>query len=237
MFNIFSPHFFVAYRYQRFFPAWLSNRASVTSIRNINLKRQGREPQCRCGRGTPGKDGQAKCVSVDNGKYMSRCICFRLDRGCSNLCDCRNCENPFGKRPDKVRPKKPKIPYRQRYAHEAAKIATCKSSCLYSTIATQTPNAPEICNLDNGMESWVPVEHCIFEALINEIKSDDNVITPTEVQDTFNSVVFQLLTVPGLGTITYSKSTEQISLKLQQRERDVSEYLKTYQMQVDLSLG
>ena len=41
IFNLFSPHFFVIYRFGRFFPAWLSNRASVSSIRNINLKRQG----------------------------------------------------------------------------------------------------------------------------------------------------------------------------------------------------
>ena len=236
-FCLYSPHFFVAYRYQRFFPAWLGNRASVSSIRNINLKRQGKEPQCRCGRGTPGKDGQGKCVSKENGKYLTRCICFRLDRGCSHLCDCRNCENPFGVRPDKIRPKKSKIPYRQRYAHEAAKIATCKSSSVSSTIATQTPNSSESCTVDSSMDTWVTLEHCIFEALINDIKSEENVITPLEVQETFNAVVFELLSISELGSIAHSKTTEQISLKLQQRERDVSEYLKLYQMQVDYSLG
>lgn len=237
-FSLNSPHFFVIYRFQRFFPAWLGSKASVSSIRNINLKRQGKEPQCRCGRGTPGKTGQGRCVSKENGKYLTRCICFRLDRGCGSLCDCRNCENPFGKRPERVRPKKSKIPYRQRYAHEAARIATCKSSSVSTTIATQTPNIPEAVDTDmGGMESWVPLEHCIFEALINEIKSDDNVITPSEVQDIFNAVVEEITSVPELSKVAYKKTTEQVSLKLQQREKDVSEYLKIYQMQVDLSLG
>ncbi|XP_065671574.1 uncharacterized protein LOC100199564 isoform X3 [Hydra vulgaris] len=235
IFNLFSPHFFVVYRFGRFFPAWLTNKASVSSIRNINLKRQGKEPQCRCGRGTPGKDDQAKCVSKDKGKYMTRCICFRLDRACGVLCDCRNCENPFGKKPEKMRTRKIRVPYRQRYAHEAAKVATCKSSALSTTIATQT-------NINEGdadceMESWVPIEHCIFESLINEIKSDDNIITPLEVKDTFNSVVEELLIVPELSNIVHRKTIEQISQKLQQRERDVAEYLKTYQLQVDISLG
>jgi len=238
-YNPFSPHFFVIYRFQRFFPAWLSSKSSVSSIRNINIKRQGKEPQCRCGRGTPGKTGQGRCVSKENGKYLTRCICFRLDRGCGDLCDCRGCENPFGKRSERPRVKKPKIPYRQRYAHEAAKIATCKSSSVstITSIATQTPSVPEVVETEAGMESWVPLEHCIFEALINEIKSDDNVITPTEVQSIFNDVIKQLSSVPELEKVAYAKTTEQISLKLQQRERDVSEYLRIYQMQVDLSLG
>lgn len=238
-FSVHSPHFFVIYRFQRFFPAWLSSKASVSSVRNINLKRQGKEPQCRCGRGTPGKTGQGRCVSKENGKYLTRCICFRLDRGCGILCDCRNCENPFGERPERVRPKKAKIPYRQRYAHEAARIATCKSSSVSTTIATQTPSVPEVVDAGaaGGMESWVPLEHCIFESLINEIKSDDNVITPSEVQEIFNAVVQELSAIPELSQAAYQKTTEQISLKLQQREKDVSEYLRIYQMQVDLSLG
>jgi len=237
-FHLNSPHFFVVYRFQRFFAAWLGSKASVSSIRSINFKRQGKEPQCRCGRGTPGKTNQGRCVSRENGKYLTRCICFRLDRGCSDKCDCRGCDNPFGKRMERPRMKKPKIPYRQRYAHEAAKIATCKSSTVSTTVGTQTPSAQEIFDSQGGgMESWVPIEHCIFEALINEIKSEENVITPDEVQLIFNQVVKELTTIPRLEQAAFIKSTEQISLKLQQREKDVSDYLRIYQMQVDLSLG
>lgn len=251
-FNLHSPHFFVVYRFQRFFAAWLGNKASVSSIRNINIRRQGKEPQCRCGRGTPGKTGQGRCVSKEDGKYLTRCICFRLDRGCGDLCDCRGCENPFGQRAERPRVKKMKVPYRQRYAHEAAKIATCKSSSVSNTnIATQTPsvggvNGTESDAMDtatetladpSGVEHWVPLEHCIFEALINEIKSDENLITPDEVQRIFNEVVTEVSTVPDLTQVAHAKTVQEISCKLQQRERDVSDYLRIYQMQVDLSLG
>lgn len=252
-FNLYSPHFFVVYRFQRFFAAWLGNKASVSSIRNINIRRQGKEPQCRCGRGTPGKTGQGRCVSKEDGKYLTRCICFRLDRGCGDLCDCRGCENPFGQREERPRVKKMKVPYRQRYAHEAAKIATCKSSSVSNTnTATQTPstNGGGVNGTDAmetsttteitdplGVEDWVPLEHCIFEALINEIKSDENLITPEEVQRIFNEVVTELSTVPELMQVANPKTVQEISCKLQQRERDVSDYLRIYQMQVDLSLG
>ena len=251
-FNLYSPHFFVIYRYQRFFAAWLGNKASVSSIRNINMRRQGKEPQCRCGRGTPGKTGQGRCVSKEDGKYLTRCICFRLDRGCGDLCDCRGCENPFGPRAERPRVKKMKVPYRQRYAHEAAKIATCKSSSVSNTnIATQTSTANDVngetdamettssetLTDPSGVEHWVPLEHCIFEALINEIKSDENLITPDEVQRIFNEVVTELSSVPELMQVAHAKTVQEISFKLQQRERDVSDYLRIYQMQVDLSLG
>ena len=251
-FHLNSPHFFVVYRYQRFFGAWLGNKASVSSIRSINIKRQGKEPQCRCGRGTPGKTSQGRCVSKEDGKYLTRCICFRLDRGCGELCDCRGCENPFGQRRRRPRVKKQKVPFRQRYAHEAAKIATCKSSSPSTTISTQTrglfrDTANEGAAMDTeqpsddtnpvGVAHWVPIEHCIFEALINEIKSDENLITPDEVQRIFNEVVVELSSVPDLSRVAQTKSVEEISLKLAQRERDVSEYLTIYQMQVDLSLG
>lgn len=252
-FNLNSPHFFVVYRFQRFFAAWLGNKASVSSIRSINIRRQGKEPQCRCGRGTPGKTGQGRCVSKEDGKYLTRCICFRLDRGCGELCDCRGCENPFGQRAERPRVKKMKVPYRQRYAHEAAKIATCKSSSVSNTnITTQTPSANGVRDANgtepdametaetsdlSGVEHWVPLEHCIFEALINEIKSDENLITPDEVQRIFNEVVTELSSMPELAQVAQAKTVEEISCKLQQRERDVSDYLRIYQMQVDLSLG
>ena len=250
-FHLHSPHFFVIYRFQRFFAAWLGNKASVSSIRNINIRRQGKEPQCRCGRGTPGKTGQGRCVSKEDGKYLTRCICFRLDRGCGDLCDCRGCENPFGQRTERARVKKSKVPYRQRYAHEAAKIATCKSSSLSNTtVSTQTSTdggggseneAVDMETTDtadlSGVEHWVPLEHCIFEALINEIKSDENLITPDEVQRIFNDVVRELSSVPDLTHVAHAKTVQEISCKLQQRERDVSDYLRIYQMQVDLSLG
>ena len=230
-FNLYSCHFFMVYRFQRFFPAWLKSRSTVTAVRTINLKRQGKDPKCRCGRGTQVKEGQGRCSSTGKEKYLTRCICFRLDRPCGLQCDCRNCENPYGIRPDKSRYKKPKIPYRTRYAHEAAKIATCKSSVARNTIAIQTPYSPEIADTENVIEGWVPLEHCIFEALINEIKS------PSDVQQSFNEIVKNLTAISGLENIAYIKSSEEISLKLQQREKDISEYLKIYQEQVDVSIG
>ena len=230
-FNLYSCHFFMVYRFQRFFPAWLKSRSAVTAVRTINLKRQGKDPKCRCGRGTQGKEGQGRCSSTGKEKYLTRCICFRLDRPCGLQCDCRNCENPYGIRPDKSRYKKPKIPYRTRYAHEAAKIATCKSSVSRNTIAIQTPYSPEIADTENIIEGWVPLEHCIFEALINEIKSS------SDVQKSFNEIVKNLTSISGLENIAYIKSSEEISLKLQQREKDISEYLKIYQEQVDISIG
>ena len=230
-FNLHSCHFFMVYRFQRFFPAWLKSRSAVAAVRTINLKRQGKDPKCRCGRGTQGKEGQGRCSSTGKEKYLTRCICFRLDRPCGLQCDCRNCENPYGLRPDKSRYKKPKIPYRTRYAHEAAKIATCKSSVAKNTIAIQTPYSPEIADTENVIEGWVPLEHCIFEALINEIKS------PPDVQQRFNEIVKNMTAISGLENIAYIKSSEEISLKLQQRERDISEYLKIYQKQADVSIG
>ena len=237
-YNLFSSNIFIAYSHQRFFGVCLANKANVMSVRNINLKRQGKEPLCRCGRGTKSKDSSGKCVAKINGKYTTRCVCFRLDRPCTDLCDCKGCENPFGVRPERVRQKyKLKIPYRQRYAHDAAKVATCKSSNVSMTTATQTPFVTDSGLAEAEMENWVALEHCIFEALINEIKSDESVITPAEVQETFNAVVRLISSMPGLEKVAYTKNIEEVSLKLQQREKDVSEYLRTYQQQVDLSLG
>lgn len=50
---------------------------------------------CRCGAND--KDGNEvhRCVTI---KYKCRCSCFKMERVCTDSCECKNCSNPFRKR-------------------------------------------------------------------------------------------------------------------------------------------
>lgn len=47
--------------------------------------------KCTCGR----KKSGAACTSILN-KYTCRCPCYNSMTACTELCRCKNCENPFG---------------------------------------------------------------------------------------------------------------------------------------------
>ena len=63
-------------------------RGSSTSMRS-----------CRCGRGrNADKKDRLNCSKQT--VYSSRCPCLKGESGCTSMCKCSNCNNPFGKRTD-----------------------------------------------------------------------------------------------------------------------------------------
>jgi len=126
--------------------------------------------------------------------------------------------------------------YRQRYAHEAAKIATCKSSSQSNSTHVLNNREAEINDITSVMESWVPIEHCIFESVINDIRTDDETNTLNNIQETFNDVVKEFSNIKGLENIASMKTLNDITHKLSQRDSDVTEYLNLYQIEETESL-
>ena len=184
--------------------------------------------KCRCGRGNPNlTDG--RCYTHENSKYITRCMCFRMQQPCTSKCDCRNCKNPHGDRPQKRLfdesdgVSAPTVK-RRRYVHHHSNLSKDLTAENFQTGA----------GLEVSLGKWSLAEKYLFEALISEMKTEEESLTTEIVAQKFNNVVQVATNIKGLKNIIGFKTPTQINDRLKDREKDVEEYLDMYQSQLSL---
>lgn len=233
-FSNWSPHFFMFYNGGMFVP--LISKEKMHDIKESAAKVGEEKPRkemakvkCRCGRGNP-KNAEGRCYTHENSKYTTRCMCFRLQQSCTSKCDCKNCKNPYGDRPSKrpLSELETEGPYasvkRKRYVHHHSNL--CKDLTAENF---QTGAGLEVC-----LGKWSLAEKYLFEALISEMKTEDEALTTEIVAQKFNNVVQIATNIKGLKNIIGFKTPTQVNDRLKDREKDVEEYLLLYQSQLDL---
>lgn len=231
-----SPNVFLFFKGGIFLPL-----LSKEKLREINEKEEGTEEKqkreiakikCRCGRGNPKiKDG--RCYTHENSKYTTRCMCFRMQQPCTSKCDCKNCKNPYGDRPAK-RPLQVNESdvglsasvKRRRYTHHHSNLCKDLTAEHFQTGA----------GLEVSLGKWSLAEKYLFEALISEMKTEEESLTTEIVAQKFNNVVQVATSIKGLKNIIGFKTPTQVNDRLKEREKDVEEYLVLYQSQLDLLL-
>jgi len=184
--------------------------------------------KCRCGRGNPNlTDG--RCYTHENSKYITRCMCFRMQQPCTSKCDCRNCKNPHGDRPpkrlfDESDGVSAPTVKRRRYVHHHSNLSKDLTAKNFQTGA----------GLEVSLGKWSLAEKYLFEALISEMKTEEESLTTEIVAQKFNNVVQVATNIKGLKNIIGFKTPTQINDRLKDREKDVEEYLAMYQSQLSL---
>ena len=181
--------------------------------------------RCRCGRGHK-ESTTGKCVTHETSRYITRCLCYRMQLACTPNCECRNCENPHGERPPKVWPAKrqnqPKR-HRVRQVHRHQGLSKDLTADNFQT-------GP---GLDVSLYKWSTAELFLFESLITEIRDEENDLTTELVAQKFNDVAQLTSSVPGMETLVGLKTPAQVQERLKERESDVQSYLQMYQVQLD----
>eukprot|EP00794_Sanderia_malayensis_P009941 gene9941-10961_t len=189
--------------------------------------------KCRCGRGNNSKE-IGKCYTHLKSRYITRCLCFRMQQPCTSRCDCRNCRNTFGCRPEKKKPipvqhvTNPGTmsgpPYkRRRHTHHHASLSKDLVAENFQTGA----------GLEVSLGKWSITEKFLFEALISELKTEEESLTTELVAQKFNNVVQVASSIPGLQNLVGFKTPTQVNERLKEREKDVEVYLEMYQKQLD----
>ena len=189
--------------------------------------------KCRCGRGNPSKT-EGKCYTHENSKYITRCMCFRMQQPCTNKCDCRNCKNPYGDRPSKRASNESGMDEfsssavkRKRYVHHHSNLRKDLTAENFQTGAW----------LEVSLGKWSLAEKYLFEALISEMKTEEESLTTEIVAQKFNNVVQVATHIKGLKNIIGFKTPTQVNDRLKDREKDVEDYLVMYQSQLNLLIN
>ena len=112
----------------------------------------------------------AKPSCCDNGDYKTWCKCYNKNIGCSNLCKCKNCDNPHGKR--SFLGKRVQINHIQKYS---------------------LPNSKEFAesreeNLKQG--PWTVLENAVFIHIMDHLCKMSESITTKNVLQAYNEVIF-----------------------------------------------
>ena len=229
-----SPNIFLFFKGGIFVP--LMSKESLQDVMESNEgenkekhKKVLAKIKCRCGRGNPNLV-EGRCYTHENSKYITRCMCFRMQQPCTGNCDCRNCKNPYGDRPSK-RPLDNSATdgvlgsavKRKRYVHHHSNLSKDLTVENFQTGA----------GLEVSLGKWSLAEKYLFEALISEMKTEEESLTTEIVAQKFNNVVQVATNIKGLKNIVGFKTPTQINDRLKEREKDVEEYLVMYQSQLD----
>ena len=233
-----SPNFYLFFKGGIFVPLISKEKLNDVAVNDEEeSKERSRKTlakvKCRCGRGnTSITDG--RCYTHENSKYITRCMCFRMQQPCTSKCDCRNCKNPHGDRPVK----RPLVESttegmlgssvkRKRYVHHHSNLSKDLTVENFQTGA----------GLEVSLGKWSLAEKYLFEALISEMKTEEESLTTEIVAQKFNNVVQVATNIKGLKNIVGFKTPTQINDRLKEREKDVEEYLFMYQSQLNLFIA
>ena len=110
---------------------------------------------CQCGRGRNVKNKQ-KINCSKSSKYASRRPCLRSSKGCTNLCKCQNCDNPFGQASISEIPEAPPCKKRRCWPKHKEQELKRSTSIKYMQINGEQPCSGR----------WTPTEHYILCAII-----------------------------------------------------------------------
>ena len=240
-----SPNIFLFYIGGSFVPVVPKDVLSDASMPDKGLsdsagkeRKQLANVKCRCGRGNSGHS-EGKCYTHENSKYITRCMCFRLQQPCTNKCDCKNCKNPYGDRPLK-------------HASSLVKASDTESPASSEPVAKRRRHTHHHSNLSKDLRAenfqtgagievslgkWSLAEKLLFESLISEMKTEEDSLTTELVAQKFNNVVQVASNIAGLKNLVGFKTPTQVNERLKDREKDVEEYLVMYQTQLDLLLS
>lgn len=234
-----SPDLFLVYESGQFFPV-ISQQVLSTIVKQTDIADRENEEtrtelanvRCRCGRGNHSGTG-GKCYTHEHSKYITRCQCFRAQQPCTNKCDCQRCANPYGDRPGKKRQNvdadgdesiEAPAAKRKRHSHHHASLSKGLRAENFKTGA----------GLEVSLGKWSSAEKFLFEALISELKTEEESLTTEIVAQKFNNIVQVASLINGLQNLVGFKTPTQVNERLKEREKDVETYLMMYQAQLDL---
>ena len=234
-----SPDLFLVYERGQFIPVISQQVLSTMVGQSDNAEGENEETgielanvRCRCGRGNHSGTG-GKCYTHEHSKYITRCQCFRARQPCTNKCDCQRCANPYGDRPGKKRQKmdadgdesiEAPAAKRKRHSHHHASLSKGLRAENFQTGA----------GLEVSLGKWTFAEKFLFEALISELKTEEESLTTEIVAQKFNNIVQVASLINGLQNLVGFKTPTQVNERLKEREKDVETYLMMYQAQLDL---
>ncbi len=116
---------------------------------------------CRCGRGRNITD-KLRLNCSNKSDYTSRCPCLKATMACTEMCQCLNCDNPFGQRVNitgaqsdiQKRRKRPRHPEQDQSRRAGIKFM-------------KAMNEQPLCG------RWTPSEHYLLQGVLNKIKTKD----------------------------------------------------------------
>ena len=206
------------------------------------VRDRGLDARCDCGRSNPSHI--LRCFEGGNPKSKTRCRCFRANRKCTVRCTCRNCRNPLGarvwvrKRFRKNTRDPTAVPPEPKKAKESNPPETRRRNSHYLSVKLKDMKASGDSKIPIEHGDWVGgfslAEKFLLEALISEIRVEEDALTADVVTSKYNDVVKVSTQINGLKNMVYLKTSEQVNERLKEREKDVETYLSMYQKQLDL---
>eukprot|EP00112_Aurelia_sp_Birch-Aquarium-sp1_P012631 Seg2656.5 transcript_id=Seg2656.5/GoldUCD/mRNA.D3Y31 product="hypothetical protein" protein_id=Seg2656.5/GoldUCD/D3Y31 len=206
------------------------------------VRDRGLDARCDCGRSNPSHI--LRCFEGGNSKSKTRCRCFRANRKCTVRCTCRNCRNPLGarvwvrKRFRKNTRDPTAVPPEPKKAKESNPPETRRRNSHYLSVKLKDMKASGDSKIPIEHGNWVGgfglAEKFLLEALISEIRVEEDALTADIVTSKYNDVVKVATQIDGLKNMVYLKTSEQVNERLKEREKDVETYLSMYQKQLDL---
>ena len=155
---------------------------------------------CRCGvNGT-------KSSCCDSEDYKTR-KCYNKNKGCSNYCKCKNCDNPFGKRT--ILGKRIRINHDQQY---------------------NLPNSKEFAEtreekLKQG--PWTVLENAVLIHIMDHLCKMSENMTTENVLQAYNEVIFLIkssfnsIQIPANVMTPNYKTSTQVQSKLQHYHKQI----------------
>ena len=166
---------------------------------------------CRCGLGRNKKDpDRVNCCNQKT--YATRCPCVKAHAPCNAVCQCQNCGNQHGKRPEEVvakevvlsemtRRKRVKHPQQDNLRQAGWKFMKKEKEQAHSGI-------------------WRPHEHYVFYAIMSHLRSNEKPLQVKEIA----SLYAKTKEVVDQDSILTTKTESQVQCKLLQffKEEDVA---------------
>ncbi|KAL9987456.1 hypothetical protein ACROYT_G001769 [Oculina patagonica] len=148
---------------------------------------------CRCGQGRDRKDLSKNRCQIPSGKYSCRCECFNNKVACSSSCQCKNCSNIYGQRPEKKAGDLKQA--RKRARHDAQ--LNKQTSLFFMTQRGERVR-------EGG---WTNMEHCVFVHSLRYIEETEG-YTIKALYHVYNTLVKLIEERTEFGSIRLVKKTE-----------------------------
>lgn len=153
---------------------------------------------CRCGRGRNRKDhDRTNCCNKTN--YASRCPCLRAHISCKEKCQCHNCGNQYGKRPQTETPEKnvgEQITNRRKRERHPQQDKLRQSGWKFM----KKENEQTISGI------WTPHEHHVFSAIVSYLRMKKITVKPAEIATLYTKI--KEITIEDSIPIVLTNKTE-----------------------------
>lgn len=174
---------------------------------------------CRCGRGAARKDKKRVFCFQVPGERRVQCPCFRALKNCSTMCQCFNCKNPHGGKPEKLAVSK--LGFRSREKHNFTGLRN--TSLQYMLQCGEKPKDP----------NWNSMEKCVLKSLVDKVIEKGEVLNESAITSWYNELVEIVKGLPGINIPLGKKDDKDIKKMMKKTIQQAELFRQVYLQQIE----